>query len=245
MKILSWNVNGLRTRIEHGFNLILEECDADIICLQEIKLQLQHEHNIFCPGYEIHWNCAKGESKYGTAILSKVHPHSVRYSIGFVKSDCEGRVTIAEFDSFYLVCYYSSLYDRKAPNSWLDLQDALRNCVCDLNNKKPVIICGDFNVAHQVIDSHTNKGLGCSLEERTKFTELLRAGFVDSFRYLYPDNKQVYSWWQREELWEENHGNRLDYFLVSEKIKNCIENVEIYKDYVRRDHCPIELVINI
>ena len=249
MKLISWNVNGIRACIGKGFEESFAALDADIFCLQETKLQ---EGQIdFAPeGYHCYWNYAEKKGYSGTAVFTKKEPIQVSYGIGIEEHDHEGRVITLEFDGFYFVTVYT-------PNSQNELarldyrmkwEDDFRAYLLSLNEKKPVIMTGDLNVAHQEIDlknPKTNrKNAGFTQEERDKFTELLNAGFVDSFRYLYPDVTGVYSWWSyRFKAREKNAGWRIDYFVVSECLRDRLVSADIHTDVYGSDHCPIELVI--
>ena len=249
MKLISWNVNGLRACVKKGFEDFFNEADADIFCLQETKLQ---EGQIdFAPeGYHCYWNYAEKKGYSGTAVFTKKEPLQVSYGIGIEEHDHEGRVITLEFDGFYFVTVYT-------PNSQNELarldyrmkwEDDFRAYLLSLNEKKPVIMTGDLNVAHQEIDlknPKTNrKNAGFTQEERDKFTKLLNAGFVDSFRYLYPDVTGVYSWWSyRFKAREKNAGWRIDYFVTSESLKEKIEDALIYTDVFGSDHCPVGLKI--
>lgn len=249
MKLISWNVNGLRACVKKGFEDFFKEADADIFCLQETKLQ---EGQIdFAPeGYHCYWNYAEKKGYSGTAVFTKKEPLQISYGIGIEEHDHEGRVITLEFDGFYFVTVYT-------PNSQNELarldyrmkwEDDFRAYLLSLNEKKPVIMTGDLNVAHQEIDlknPKTNrKNAGFTQEERDKFTELLNAGFVDSFRYLYPDVTGVYSWWSyRFKAREKNAGWRIDYFVTSESLKEKIEDALIYTDVFGSDHCPVGLKI--
>ena len=249
MKLISWNINGLRACVKKGFEDFFNEADADIFCLQEKKLQ---EGQIdFAPeGYHCYWNYAEKKGYSGTAVFTKKEPLQVSYGIGIEEHDHEGRVITLEFDGFYFVTVYT-------PNSQNELarldyrmkwEDDFRAYLLSLNEKKPVIMTGDLNVAHQEIDlknPKTNrKNAGFTQEERDKFTELLNAGFVDSFRYLYPDVTGVYSWWSyRFKAREKNAGWRIDYFVTSESLKEKIEDALIYTDVFGSDHCPVGLKI--
>lgn len=249
MKLISWNVNGLRACVKKGFEEYFKEADADIFCLQETKLQ---EGQIdFAPeGYECYWNYAEKKGYSGTAVFTKQKPLSVRYGIGIEEHDHEGRVITLEYEDFYFVTVYT-------PNSQSELarldyrmrwEDDFRAYLQKLDEDKPVVMTGDLNVAHQEIDlknPKTNrKNAGFTQEERDKFTELLEAGFVDSFRYLYPDVTGVYSWWSyRFKAREKNAGWRIDYFVVSDRIKDRIQDAQIYTDVMGSDHCPVGLIL--
>ena len=251
MKLISWNVNGLRAVMNKGFKEFFESIDADAICLQETKLQ---EGQIeFAPeGYYTYWNSAVKKGYSGTVIFTKVKPINVTYGIGIEEHDQEGRVITAEYESFYLVDCYT-------PNSQRELtrldyrmkwEDDFRKYLEELNQKKPVILCGDLNVAHNEIDlknPKTNRhNAGFTDEERNKMTELLGAGFTDSFRYLYPDKTDIYSWWSYMfHAREKNAGWRIDYFIVSNSIKDKIKDSKILTEIMGSDHCPVELDIEI
>ena len=251
MKLISWNVNGLRAVMNKGFKEFFESIDADAICLQETKLQ---EGQIeFAPeGYYTYWNSAVKKGYSGTVIFTKAKPINVTYGIGIEEHDQEGRVITAEYESFYLVDCYT-------PNSQRELtrldyrmkwEDDFRKYLEELNQKKPVILCGDLNIAHNEIDlknPKTNRhNAGFTDEERNKMTELLGAGFTDSFRYLYPDKTDIYSWWSYMfHAREKNAGWRIDYFIVSDSIKDKIKESKILTEIMGSDHCPVELDIEI
>lgn len=251
MKLISWNVNGLRAVMNKGFKEFFESIDADAICLQETKLQ---EGKIeFAPeGYYTYWNSAVKKGYSGTVIFTKAKPINVTYGIGIEEHDQEGRVITAEYEGFYLVDCYT-------PNSQRELtrldyrmkwEDDFRKYLEELNQKKPVILCGDLNVAHNEIDlknPKTNRhNAGFTDEERNKMTELLGAGFTDSFRYLYPDKTDIYSWWSYMfHAREKNAGWRIDYFIVSDSIKDKIKDSKILTEIMGSDHCPVELDIEI
>lgn len=249
MKLISWNVNGLRACMKKGFEEYFKEMDADIFCVQETKLQ---EGQIdFCPqGYECYWNYADRKGYSGTAVFTKKKPLEVINGIGIDEHDHEGRVITLEYEKFYFVTVYT-------PNSQSELarlsyrmqwEDAFRDYLKELDAHKPVIVCGDLNVAAQEIDlknPKTNrKNAGFTDEERQKFSELLEAGFVDSFRYFYPEKTGAYSWWSyRFKAREKNAGWRIDYFVVSETMTEKMKDAYIYKDIMGSDHCPIGLEI--
>ena len=251
MKLISWNVNGLRAAITKGFMESFNELDADIFCLQETKLQ-PDQISLELPGYEQYWNSAVKKGYSGTAVFTRVKPLSVANGIGIEEHDQEGRVITAEYDNFYLVCCYT-------PNSQRELarldyrmtwEDAFRNYLLELDKKKPVILCGDLNVAHQEIDlknPKTNrKNAGFSDEERAKMTELLGAGFIDTFRHLYPDAIEEYSWWSyMGKARERNTGWRIDYFITSKRLDDKIQEAKIHQQIFGSDHCPVELVIDL
>ncbi len=251
MKLISWNVNGLRAAVTKGFMDSFEALDADIFCLQETKLQ-PHQIELELPGYEQYWNSAVKKGYSGTAVFTKQKPISVTNGIGIEEHDQEGRVITAEYDNFYLVTCYT-------PNSQRELarleyrmtwEDAFRDYLLGLDAKKPVILCGDLNVAHEEIDlknPKTNrKNAGFTDDERQKMTELLGTGFTDSFRYLYPDKTDAYSWWSyMGKARERNVGWRIDYFIVSNRIADKIVEAKIHADIMGSDHCPVELEINL
>ena len=250
MKLISWNVNGLRACVQKGFVDFFNDIDADVFCIQESKLQ---EGQIdFAPdGYHCYWNYAEKKGYSGTAMFTKSEPISVSYGIGIEEHDHEGRVITAEFEDFYVITCYT-------PNSQNELQrldyrmtweDAFRAYLKELEKTKPVILCGDLNVAHKEIDlknPKTNrKNAGFTDEERGKMTELLDSGFTDTFRYFYPDVTDRYSWWSyRFRAREKNAGWRIDYFIVSESLNDRLVSADIHHDVVGSDHCPVELVIS-
>lgn len=246
-KFISWNVNGLRAVIGKGFWDFFDEIDADLFCLQEIKLS---EGQLDCEkeGYHIYWNYAEKKGYSGIAIFSKREPISVTYGIGIDEHDHEGRVITLEFEDYYFITCYTpnSQNELKRLDYRMTWEDDFRNYLCELNKKKGVILCGDLNVAHKEIDlknPKTNrKNAGFTDEERDKMTELLGAGFIDSFRYFYPDMIDIYSWWSyRFKAREKNAGWRIDYFIVSEDMKDRMKDAKIHTDIMGSDHCPIEL----
>ena len=251
MKFISWNVNGLRACIQKGFLDFFNTIDADFFCIQESKLQ-EGQITLDLPGYHQYWNYAEKKGYSGTAIFARKEPLSATYGIGIEEHDQEGRVITAEYESFYLVDCYT-------PNSQRELtrldyrmkwEDDFRKYLEELNQKKPVILCGDLNVAHNEIDlknPKTNRhNAGFTDEERNKMTELLGAGFTDSFRYLYPDKTDIYSWWSYMfHAREKNAGWRIDYFIVSNSIKDKIKDSKILTEIMGSDHCPVELDIEI
>ena len=251
MKLISWNVNGIRACVTKGFLDYFNEMDADIFCIQESKLQAG-QIDLHLEGYHQYWNFAEKKGYSGTAIFTKEEPLNVSYGIGIEEHDKEGRVITLEFDKFYMVTVYT-------PNSKTELarldyrmvwEDAFREYLLELDKKKPVIICGDLNVAHKEIDLKNPKtnlrNAGFTEEERSKFTELLNAGFTDTFRYFYPDLTGVYSWWSyRFKAREKNAGWRIDYFLVSNSLKDKLEDAKIHTEVLGSDHCPVEVTINI
>ena len=250
MKLISWNVNGLRACVQKGFLDFFKEIDADVFCLQETKLQ-EGQIDLDLEGYHQFWNYAEKKGYSGTAIFTKQEPLSVSYGIGIEEHDHEGRVICAEFEKFFVVVCYT-------PNSQNELQrldyrmtweDAFRSYLKNLEKTKPVILCGDLNVAHKEIDlknPKTNRhNAGFTDEERGKMTELLDSGFVDTFRLKYPDMENIYSWWSyRFKAREKNSGWRIDYFIVSESLKNCVKDATIHTDIFGSDHCPVGLEIN-
>lgn len=255
MKLISWNVNGLRAVVTKGFKEFFDNVDADIFCLQETKLQEEQvDENIksIFNGYNEYWNCAEKKGYSGTAVFSKIKPISVIYGIGIEEHDKEGRVITLEFDKFYLVnCYTpNSKRELERLNYRMQWEDAFRNYLLKLNETKPVIMCGDLNVAHNEIDlknpktNHRNAGF--TDEERDKMTKLLNAGFTDSFRYLYPEKEGCYSWWSYMfHAREKNAGWRIDYFIVSNSINKNIKESTIYSDIMGSDHCPVGIEIEI
>ena len=249
MKLISWNVNGLRACMNKGFKDFMDNVDADIFCVQETKMQREQATFVF-DGYEEYWNSAEKKGYSGTAVFSKTKPLNVSYGLGIEEHDKEGRVITAEFQDFYLVNVYTPNAQRGLER--LDYrmvwEDVFRRYVKELDEKKPVIICGDLNVAHNEIDLKnfkTNVGnAGFTYEERCKMTELLASGFVDSFRYLYPDKTGAYSWWSYMfKAREKNAGWRIDYFIVSEKLADRIEDAVIYPEVMGSDHCPVGLLL--
>ena len=248
MKLISWNVNGIRACINKGFTEFFKESNADIFCLQETKCQPE-QINLEFEGYTSYWNSAEKKGYSGTAIFTKKRPINVSYGIGIEEHDKEGRIITLEFENFYLVTNYTPNAKRELER--LDYrmiwEDEIRKYLLELNTKKSVIMCGDLNVAHEEIDlknPKTNKGnAGFTDEERGKMTELLNAGFIDSYRYLYPE-KIEYSWWSyMGHAREKNVGWRIDYFIVSNDFKEKIKDAIIYTDRLGSDHCPIVLEI--
>ena len=255
MKLISWNVNGLRAVINKGFKEFFSEIDADIFSIQETKMQeAQLDENILSifKGYNMFWNSAEKKGYSGTAIFSKEKPLSVSYGIGKEEHDKEGRVITLEFEKFYMVNIYT-------PNSKRELErldyrqvweDEIRNYLVNLKTKKPVIMCGDLNVAHNEIDlknPKTNRrNAGFTDEERQKMTELLNAGFIDTFRHKYPDLEGKYSWWSYMfHAREKNAGWRIDYFIVSDNLKDKIDDDKILDNIMGSDHCPVELDLSL
>ena len=251
MKFISWNVNGLRACVGKGFLDYFRQESADFFCLQETKLQ-QGQIDLDLPGYAQFWNYAQKKGYSGTAIFAKDPPISVTYGVGIEELDTEGRLITLEYPGFYLVtCYTPNAQPGLARiDHRLKWDAAFRNYLVDLDKKKPDIACGDLNVAHQEIDlknPSSNRGnAGFSDEERESFTELLNAGFTDSFRHLYPDATNVYSWWSyRFNARKNNAGWRIDYFLVSNRLANQIAAAPIHNEVLGSDHCPVGLEIDL
>lgn len=249
MKLISWNVNGIRACVGKNFMEFFDEVDADIFCLQETKLQ-ENQIDLKLEGYYQYWNYAKKKGYSGTAIFTKKEPISVTYGIDIEEHDQEGRVITLEFEDFHMVTVYTpnSQNELKRLDYRMKWEDDFREYLKKLDEIKPVIICGDLNVAHKEIDlknPKTNrKNAGFTDEERNKFTELLEVGFVDTFRYFYPDEENIYSWWSyRFKAREKNAGWRIDYFCASEKLKDRLVSAKIHTEVLGSDHCPVELVI--
>ncbi len=247
MRFISWNVNGLRAVRKKGFDDILLSLNADFFCIQETKLQ-EGQIDIDFPGYESYWCYAEKKGYSGTAIFTKHTPLSVSYNIGIEEHSTEGRTITLEYEGFYLVCVYTpnAQDGLKRLDYRMSWEDAFREYLCSLDKTKPVIVCGDMNVAHEEIDlknARANVGNpGFSDEERAKFTELLAAGFTDSFRYLYPDRRDAYSWWSyRAAARERNVGWRIDYFVVSDRLRDNIKDAYILPEITGSDHCPVGL----
>ena len=251
MKLISWNVNGIRACVQKGFLDFFEQADADFFCLQETKLQ-EGQIDLAPEGYHAYWNYAVKKGYSGTAIFAKKEPISVFYGLGVEEHDQEGRVITLEYENYYVVTCYT-------PNSKSELlrlpyrmvwEDAFRDYLVGLDQKKPVIFCGDLNVAHKEIDlknPKTNRhNAGFTDEERGKFTELLEAGFTDTFRYFYPDQEQIYSWWSyRFRAREKNAGWRIAYFCTSDRLQEKLVSAKIHTDVFGSDHCPVEVVIDL
>lgn len=249
MKFISWNVNGLRACVTKGFKESFEAIDADFFCLQETKMQ-EGQLDISFPGYESYWNYADKKGYSGTAIFTKHKPLSVAYGLGIDEHDHEGRVITLEMEQFYLVTVYT-------PNSQdglrrldyrMQWEDDFQAYIQKLDEKKPVLVCGDLNVAHEEIDlknpKSNRKNAGFTDEERAKMTQFLGRGFIDSFRTLYPE-QVTYSWWSyRFKAREKNAGWRIDYFLLSERLKEQLAEAKIHTDVLGSDHCPVEVVVN-
>ncbi len=251
MKLISWNVNGLRACAGKGFEESFKALDADFFCLQETKMQAGQLDLVFS-GYESYWNYADKKGYSGTAIYTKQKPLNVSYGIGIDEHDHEGRVITLEMENFFLVTVYTpnSQDGLKRLDYRMKWEDDFQAYLKGLDEKKPVIVCGDMNVAHQEIDlknPKTNrKNAGFTDEEREKFSQLLQKGFVDTFRYFYPDKTEAYSWWSyRFHAREKNAGWRIDYFVVSERLADKLEGASIHNEVYGSDHCPVELTINL
>lgn len=251
MKLISWNVNGLRAVINKGFMDFFKQIDADIFCIQETKMQ-EGQIGLILDGYYQYFNSAIKKGYSGTAVFTKEKPLNVTYGIGIEEHDQEGRIITAEYEKFYLVNCYT-------PNSKRELErleyrkiweNEIRKYLKKLEETKPVIYCGDLNVAHEEIDLKNPKtnhySAGFTDEERNKMTELLNAGFIDSFRYLYPEKENAYTWWSyMMKAREKNVGWRIDYFITSNSLKEKIEDSKIHSEVMGSDHCPIELDIEV
>lgn len=251
VKLVSWNVNGLRACIKKGFLNYFEEVNADMFCVQEIKLQ-EGQIDLDLDGYYQYWNYAEKKGYSGTAIFTKKEPLSVKYGVGIEEHDKEGRVITLEYEDFYLVNVYT-------PNSQRELarldyrmvwEDMFRNYLIELDSIKPVILCGDLNVAHKEIDlknpSSNRKSAGFTDEERDKMTELLNSDFIDSFRYFYPDKEDAYTWWSYiTRARERNAGWRIDYFIVSKQLEDKLVDAQIHSEVMGSDHCPVVLEIKL
>ena len=247
MKLISWNVNGLRACLNKDFLEFFQEADSDIFCLQEIKLQEGQIH-LDLEGYQQYWNYAVKKGYSGTAVFTRLNPLSVQYGLGQAEHDREGRVLNLEFDDFYLVNVYTPNSQRGLARLEyrMEWEDAFREYLKELDSKKPVIICGDLNVAHKEIDiknpASNRKNAGFTDEERAKMTELLNQGFIDSFRHFFPDKKDAYSWWSYfSNARERNVGWRIDYFLVSDRLKESLTDAAILSEIMGSDHCPVIL----
>lgn len=250
MKFISWNVNGIRACVQKGFLDFFKEVDADIFAIQESKLQAG-QIDLQLKGYHQYWNYAERKGYSGTAVFTKQEPLKVSYGLGIQEHDNEGRVITLEFEQFYFITVYT-------PNSQNELarldyrmvwEDEFRKYISALDKIKPVIVCGDLNVAHKEIDlknpKSNRKNAGFTDEERGKFTELLEAGFIDTFRYFYPEEEGIYSWWSyRFKAREKNAGWRIDYFCTSERLKEKLLSAKIHTEVMGSDHCPVELEIN-
>ncbi len=251
MRFISWNVNGLRAAVGKGFMDYFNSADADIFSVQETKLQ-EGQIDLKTEGYYQYWNYAEKKGYSGTAVFTKIKPLNVTYGIGIDEHDKEGRVITLEFENFFYVTAY--VPNSQAENARLEYrvkwEDDMRDYLVELKNIKPVVFCGDLNVAHEEIDLKNPKPnigkAGFTYEEREKFTELLKSGFVDSFRYFYPDKTGIYSWWSyRFKAREKNAGWRIDYFVVSDDIADKMKDAVIHTDIMGSDHCPVELIIDL
>lgn len=249
MKLISWNVNGLRATMKKGFMDYFNELDADIFCLQEIKLQ-EGQIEMDLPGYHQYWNYAERKGYSGVAVFSKREPLEVFYGMGIPEHDREGRLITCEYEDFFFVACYTPNSKRKLER--LDYrmvwEDDLRAYLLDLKEKKPVVYCGDLNVAHEEIDlanpSTNRRNAGFTDEERGKMTELLDSGFIDTFRYFYPDAVEEYSWWSHfANSRERNIGWRIDYFIASDTMEERLVDAKIHQEIFGSDHCPVELTL--
>jgi exodeoxyribonuclease-3 len=251
MKLISWNVNGIRACLTKGFSDFFENIDADVFCIQETKCQ-EGQVDLNFPGYTSFWNSAEKKGYSGTAIFTKKKPLTVAYGIGIEEHDKEGRVITLEFEQYYVVTIYT-------PNSKRELErlayrqiweDEIRSYLLTLSEKKPVIMCGDLNVAHQEIDlknpKTNHKNAGFTDEEREKMTELLSAGFIDTYRHCYPDQTDAYTWWSyMGRAREKNVGWRIDYFITSKALEENIQDAMIYPEILGSDHCPVGLLLDL
>ncbi len=249
MKLVSWNVNGLRACVKKGFLEYFNKVDADIFCIQETKLQ-EGQIELDLEGYEQYWNYAIKKGYSGTAVFTKKTPLSVKNGIGIEEHEKEGRVITLEYEDFYLVNVYTPNSQRGLArlDYRMDWEDAFRNYLLELDTKKPVVLCGDLNVAHKEIDlknPKTNtKNAGFTPEERDKMTKLLESGFIDTYRYFYPDRGEVYTWWSyMRKARERNSGWRIDYFIVSKSLKDRLIDAEIHSEIMGSDHCPVALIL--
>ncbi len=250
MKLISWNVNGLRACMQKGFMDFFNEIDADIFCLQETKLQ-EGQHDLELPGYYQYWNYAEKKGYSGTALISKEKPLQVSYGIGVDRHDHEGRVITAEFEEFYVVTVYTPNSQRELTrlSYRMEWEADFLKYIKSLEEKKPVIFCGDLNVAHEEIDlknpKTNHKNAGFTDEERACFSTVLENGFIDTFRYFYPDLEGVYSWWSYMfQARAKNAGWRIDYFVVSKSLKESLEDAKIHTQVMGSDHCPVELTLH-
>ena len=251
MKLISWNVNGLRACVQKGFLDYFKETDADFFCIQESKLQ-EGQIDLDLPGYHQYWNYAQKKGYSGTAVFARREPLHVSYGLGIEEHDKEGRVITLEYENFYLVtCYTPNSQNELARLPYrMQWEDDFLTYLKQLDSKKTVILCGDLNVAHTEIDlknPKTNrKNAGFSDEERAKMTILLDSGFTDTFRYFYPDKEGIYSWWSyRFKVREKNAGWRIDYFITSRRLDDKLKGAAIHTDIPGSDHCPIELTIDL
>lgn len=251
MKCISWNVNGLRAVVKKNFMDVFNELDADFFCLQETKLQ-EGQIDLELSGYYQYWNYAEKKGYSGTAIFAKEKALNVRYGMGLEEHDQEGRLITLDYPNFFMITCYT-------PNSQTELkrlayrmtwEEAFQNYLNELSKEKPVILCGDLNVAHQRIDlknwKTNQKNAGFTLEERQKFTELLASGFIDTYRFFFPDQEGVYSWWSyRFNARKNNAGWRIDYFVVSDELKDALRSAKIHTEITGSDHCPVEVDLTI
>lgn len=251
MKLISWNVNGIRACCQKGFEETFRQLDADFFCLQETKMQ-EGQLDLCFDDYHSYWNYAEKKGYSGTAIFTRHTPLEVTYGIGMDEHDHEGRVITLEMDSFYLVTVYTpnSQDELKRLHYRMQWETDFLNYLQELDKKKPVIVCGDMNVAHEEIDlknPKTNRrNPGFTDEERERFTQLLQNGFIDTFRYFYPDTKDIYSWWSyRFRAREKNTGWRIDYFVCSERLKDKLSGATIHTEIYGSDHCPVELTVEL
>lgn len=251
MKFISWNVNGLRASLKKGFMESFKNLDADIFCVQETKMQPE-QAILDLPGYKQYWNSAERKGYSGTAVFSRIIPLNVTYGIGIDEHDHEGRVITLELDNAYLVTVYTPNSKRELERLAyrMEWEDAFRQYLMELDRNKPVIVCGDLNVAHTEIDlknpktNHHNAGF--TDDEREKFSKLLNSGFIDTFRTLYPDKAGIYTWWSYlRKARDNNAGWRIDYFLTSKRLKNNIVAASIHNEIFGSDHCPVGLELNI
>ena len=247
MRLISWNVNGLRAAVKKGFMDSFTSLGADVFCLQETKLQAG-QIELDLPGYHQYWCYAEKKGYSGTAVFTRTEPLSVTYNLGYPEHDAEGRVITCEFEDFYLVCVYTpnSQNELKRLDYRMTWEDAFRAHLMELDKRKPVIACGDMNVAHEEIDlknpSTNHMNAGFTDQERGKMTELLSSGFTDSFRYLYPEARDAYSWWSfRAASRERNVGWRIDYFICSDRLRERIADAFICPEIMGSDHCPVGL----
>ncbi len=251
MKFISWNVNGIRAALKKGFMDYFNEVDADIFCLQETKCQ-EGQVELDLEGYYQYWNYAVKKGYSGTAIFTKKEPLSVSYGLGIEEHDTEGRVITLEFDKFYFITVYTpnSQTDLKRLDYRMKWEDDFLAYIKELEKTKPVIYCGDLNVAHKEIDlknpKNNRKNAGFTDEERSKFSTVVDNGFIDTFRYFYPDQEGIYSWWSyRFNARKNNAGWRIDYFVTSSSLKENLVDAKIHTEVMGSDHCPVELKINI
>jgi len=251
MKLISWNVNGIRANLKHGFADAFAAFDADVVCLQETKAEAAQVD--FAPvGYDAYWNSARKKGYSGTAVFTRVKPLDVTFGLGIEEHDQEGRVITLEFADFYLVNVYTpnSRHELVRLEYRMQWEDAFCAHLCELDKQKPVVVCGDLNVAHKEIDlarpAANRRNPGFTDEERGKLTQLLDAGFVDTYRYFYPDKQQAYSWWSyRAGARERNVGWRIDYFLASKRLSARLAKAEILCDTYGSDHCPVSLEVRV